>query len=152
MKTKGYFHYPVMMNLNTISVHKKREQQTVRWQISSYNISNMYSCKLLVWKIKYCSKLDGEDLQLKCTDFASFLLAKTTVSTILFDLKQKTVSTKDRNSFNTIILQLFLLSTSLHKSYAFHTGGISKEIYNCSGKFWGSKFEKGWIKLMWFNY
>lgn len=121
-------------------VHKKKEQQTVRWQISSYNINYIYSCKFLVLKIKYCSKLDGEDLHLKCTDSASFLLAETTVSIILFDLMQKTVSTKDRNSFNTIILQLFLLSTGLHESYAFYIGGISKEIYNCSGKFWGSKF------------
>lgn len=40
--------------------------------------------------MKYCYKLDGEDLQLKCTGSASFCFPKNSVSTILFDLMQKT--------------------------------------------------------------
>lgn len=86
--------------------------------------------------------MSGEDLQPKCTDGAPFWFARRILSTIPFDLMQKTIS---------LILQLFLLLNCVNyllSTYVEFPKGSKTVLEIC----WVSKVEKGRINVIWQNY
>lgn len=96
-------------------------------------------------------KPDGEYLQLKCTNSTLFWFAKTSISTILFYLMQKTVSTKNCD----FLIQWFFKYFCCEQAYMNYMQSTCVGFPKSSTIFLESrhlKIAEGWIQLIKFNY